>query len=207
MVDLISIKENEIIRIDTNDNDFTSCCGRREKHMFNICLGYTVLSRGKICRVVIYGKIIGFSNDMDITMLNYFFQFLFKSFFSRYLDLYYQNCPLQVISFLFMLSRMCHGATAKQCPAPEPIHSKALKGYTFKTLLNLSLFECLYYSHDEFRCQSCNYVLKENICEMNNRIKEAKPDQFVSDPDRLYNKRGAHRGKIKLINNLRPCPH
>ncbi|CAH3026325.1 unnamed protein product [Porites evermanni] len=92
-----------------------------------------------------------------------------------------------------MLSRMCHGVTAEQCPTPEPIHSKALKGYTFKTLINLSLFECFYYCHDEFRCQSYNYVLKENVCEMNNRIKEVKPDQFVSDPDRLYNKRGAHR--------------
>ena len=186
--------------------------------MLNFFLGYTVLSRGKICSVVIYGKIIGWltaflkslivsGDDMDITMLNYFFQFLFKSFFSRYLDLYYHNCLLYVISFLFMLSWMCHGVTAEQCPAPEPIHSKALKGYTFKTLLNLSLFECLYYCHDEFRCQSYNYVLKENIWEMNNRIKEAKLHQFVSDPDRLYNKRGAHRGKIKLINNLRPCPH
>ena len=186
--------------------------------MPNFCLGYTVLSRGKICSVVMYGKIIGWltaflkslivsSNDMDITMLNYFFQFLFKSFSSRYLDLHYQNCPLYVISFLSMLSRMCHGVTAEQCPTPEPIHSKALKGYTFKTLLNLSSFECLYYCHDEFRCQSYNFVLKENICEMNNRIKEAKPDQFVSDPDRLYDKRGAHRSKIKFMNNLRPCPH
>ena len=169
--------------------------------------------------IAVYGKIIGWltaflksrlkasSNDMDITMLNCFFQFLFESFFSRYLDLYYQNCPLYVISFLFMLSRMCHGVTAEQCPTPEPIHGKALEEYTFKTMLNLSSFECLYFCHDEFRCQSYNYVLKENICEMNNRIKEAKPEQFVSDPDRLYNKRGAHRGKIKLMNNLRPCPH
>ena len=102
---------------------------------------------------------------------------------------------------------MCHGVTAEQCPTPEPIHGKALKGYTFKTLQNLSSFECLYYCHDEFRFQSYNYVLKENICEMNNKIKEAKPDQFVSDPDRLYDKRWTHRGKIKLINNLRPCPH
>ena len=176
---------------------------------------YTVLSRGKICSVLIYGKIIGWltaflksliasSNDIDITMINYFFQFLFKLFFSTYLD---QNCPLYVISFLFMLSRMCHGVTAEQCPTRQPIHGTALKGYTFKTLLNLSSFECLYYCHDEIRCQSYNYVLKENICEMNNRIKEAKPDQFVSDPDRLYDKRGAHRSKIKFINNLRPCPH
>ena len=132
--------------------------------MPNFCLGYTVLSRGKICSVLIYGKIIGWltaflksliasSNDIDITMINYFFQFLFKLFFSTYLD---QNCPLYVISFLFMLSRMCHGVTAEQCPTRQPIHGTALKGYTFKTLLNLSSLECLYYCHDEIRCQSYN---------------------------------------------------
>ena len=34
---------------------------------------------------------------------------------------------------------------------------------------------------------------------MNNRTKEAKPEQFVSDSDRFYMKRGAHRGKANFI--------
>ena len=34
---------------------------------------------------------------------------------------------------------------------------------------------------------------------MNNRTKEAKPDQFVSDPDRFYMKRGAHGSKVIVI--------
>ena len=34
---------------------------------------------------------------------------------------------------------------------------------------------------------------------MNNRTKEAKPKQFVSDPDRFYMKRGAHRSKVIVI--------
>ena len=46
------------------------------------------------------------------------------------------------------------------------------------------------------KCQSYNYVIKDNICEINNRTKEAKPENFVSDSERFYKKRGAHRGKI-----------
>ena len=36
-------------------------------------------------------------------------------------------------------------------------------------------------------------MIKNNVCEMNNRTKEAKPERFVSDPGRFYIKRGAHR--------------
>ena len=96
---------------------------------------------------------------------------------------------------LFALSRMCHDVTTDQCPAQEPIYGKALTGFTFKTLLGTSAFGCLYHCHYEVRCQSYNFVIRDNICEMNNRTKEAKPEQFVSDPDRSYMERGARRGK------------
>lgn len=98
------------------------------------------------------------------------------------------------VSLIVILSRMCHGVTADKCPAQEPFHGKALKGFTFKTLQETSAFECLYHCHYEVRCQSYNFVVKHNICEMNNRTKEAKPERFVSDADRFYMKRGAHRG-------------
>ena len=106
---------------------------------------------------------------------------------------------------LFALSQMCHVVAAGQCPAQEPIYWKALKGYTFKTLLGSSPFGCLYHCHYEVRCQSYNFVLEDKICEMNNRTKEAKPKQFVSDPDRFYMKRGKHRGKIYLTLTLNIC--
>ena len=96
----------------------------------------------------------------------------------------------------------CHGKTADQCPAQPAIYGKALKGYTFKTLVTSSSLECLVDCHYEDRCQSYNYVIKTNICEMNNRTKEAKPDQFVSDPDRFYMKRGAHRSKVIVTINI-----
>ncbi|XP_078370821.1 uncharacterized protein LOC144654536 [Oculina patagonica] len=103
---------------------------------------------------------------------------------------------------LFALYRKCHGQTADQCPAQLPIYDKALKGYTFKTVVSSSAFDCLVHCHYEDRCQSYNYVIKTSICEMNNRTKEAKPEQFVSDPDRFYMKRGAHRKPLGSIPSL-----
>ena len=111
------------------------------------------------------------------------------------------NWVLFAVLCFVAFSYKCHGKTAGQCPAEQAIYGKALKGYTFKTLASSSSFECLVDCHYEDRCQSYNYVLKTNICEMNNRTKEAKPDQFVSDPDRLYMKRGAHRSKVIVIRN------
>ena len=109
---------------------------------------------------------------------------------------------LFVVAFFLVLSWRCHGEAADQCPPKQSILGKALKGFTFKTLLSPSAFECLVDCHYEDICQSYNYVTKTNICEMNNRTKEAKPEQFVSDPDRFYVKRGAHRSKVIVIVNV-----
>ena len=110
---------------------------------------------------------------------------------------------LTLAVFLFLASSYkCQGKTADQCPAEQPIYGRALKGYTFKSLVASSSLECLVDCNYEDRCQSYNYVITTNICEMNNRTKEAKPDQFVSDPNRFYMKRGAHRSKVTVIINI-----
>ncbi|KAL9989361.1 hypothetical protein ACROYT_G003902 [Oculina patagonica] len=109
--------------------------------------------------------------------------------------------PTQLFAVLFFLalSWKCNGEAADQCPAQQPIYGKALKGFTFTSLASPTAFGCLVDCHYEDRCQSYNYVMKTNICEMNNRTKEAKPEQFVSDPDRFYMKRGAHRKQLGSI--------
>ena len=132
-----------------------------------------------------------------ITMLNNIFSFCYRNVSLSPVAMYL-NLFLAVFS-AFALPRMCHGVSADQCPAQEPIYWKALKGYTFKTLMSSSPFECLYHCHYDFRCQSYNYVIKDDICEMNNRTKDAKPEQFVSDLNRFYMKRGAHRGKANFV--------
>lgn len=136
---------------------------------------------------------------MKIIFLVSLVSFLY-AFFQEFFSLLVAMHPLLFTVFpLFALYRKCHGQTADQCPAQQPIYDKALKGYTFKTVVSSSAFDCLVHCHYEDRCQSYNYVIKTNICEMNNRTKEVKPEQFVSDPGRFYVKRGAHRSKVILI--------
>ena len=103
--------------------------------------------------------------------------------------IYVRRCTTVAVLFILILSlEKYHGEIAEQCPAQQPIYGEALNGFTFKTLLSSSAFGCSVDCHEEDRCQSYNYVIKQNICEMNNRTKEAKPEQFVSDPDRFYMK-------------------
>lgn len=103
------------------------------------------------------------------------------------------------VFFVFLsLSALSSFSRGSQCPIQEPIYGKALKDYTFKTLPGRSHFDCLYHCHYEVKCQSYNYDMKDKICEMNNRTKEAKPLNFVTDPARFYMRRGTHRGKDNL---------
>ena len=52
--------------------------------------------------------------------------------------------------------------------------------------------------NSDVRCQSYNYVIFKDICELNNRTKEATPQGFVRDKDRYYMTKTPKRGsKIK----------
>ena len=102
---------------------------------------------------------------------------------------------------ILLLSYKCCVESADHCPAQQPVYGMALKGFTFKTLVATSEFECLVYCHYEDRCQSFNYATRTNICEMNNRTKDAKPEQFVSDPGRFYSRRAAYRSKVFVTIN------
>ncbi|CAH3196279.1 unnamed protein product, partial [Porites evermanni] len=47
------------------------------------------------------------------------------------------------------------------------------------------------------RCQSFNFVISLHMCEFNDRTKEAKPNDFIQNPDRFYIRRDANRGSIE----------
>ena len=64
------------------------------------------------------------------------------------------------------------------------------KRITGAPLGNVCLREC----YRDFRCQSFNYIISKETCEMNNRTKEARPEDFVSNTDRYYFKRDMNRG-------------
>ena len=61
-----------------------------------------------------------------------------------------------------------------------------LKGHIIKTMRTSISLQCLRACYDDDRCQSFNYVMLQDICELNNATKEARPEYFVPSPERYY---------------------
>ena len=68
-----------------------------------------------------------------------------------------------------------------------------LQRHIFKQMTAPS-YVCLKECRLDLRCQSFNYVISKEMCEFNNRTKEARPEDFVPDPDRYYLRRDIGRG-------------
>ena len=88
------------------------------------------------------------------------------------------------VALLFFLTFF--NVTAGQCFTEHNIPGMALKGLTFKRFLVKAPYVCDFKCDQDVRCQSFNYVIRENVCELNNLTKEEKPEHFVRDPERFY---------------------
>ena len=91
---------------------------------------------------------------------------------------------------------MFSGLIAKQCSREVSVYGMMLQRHIFKIVETFNTLECLTACNDLKRCQSFNYVVSKNICEMNNRTKEARPEDFVPDSDRYYYGRVRNRGLL-----------
>ncbi|KAL9964960.1 hypothetical protein ACROYT_G028677 [Oculina patagonica] len=78
-----------------------------------------------------------------------------------------------------------------------------LKGHIFKTFnARHGSLDCRQACNSDFRCQSYNYVIFRDICELNNRTKEARPEDFVKDKDRYYMRKAPKRVPLGSIPEL-----
>nr|XP_058942097.1 fibrillin-3-like [Pocillopora verrucosa] len=91
------------------------------------------------------------------------------------------------ITVLVMASVALRHLTSQQCGTDlHSVYQMMLQGHTFKTLKTQpGTTECRQACRADIRCQSFNVVFK-GICELNNRTKEARPDDFVKDLERYY---------------------
>ena len=87
----------------------------------------------------------------------------------------------------------------KQCRQERSIYGMALRGFVFKKFSVTAIHECDISCEREIACQSYNYVIGEKSCELNNRTKEASPENFHSDPARFYVTRFVDRGKYSAL--------
>ena len=98
----------------------------------------------------------------------------------------------------FLMSRIGVFQAASHCQTKgKSIGEMFLRGHTFKTC-NAELPECFIRCANEVTCQSFNFVIGQKVCELNNRTKEARPEDFMPDPTRFYMKRVNNRGTIPL---------
>ena len=82
-----------------------------------------------------------------------------------------------------------------QCRIEINIRGMALKGFAFKRMAVAAPHICDILCEREIICQSYNFNRKEQICELNNRTKDARPENFRSDPAWFYIRRLNGRGK------------
>ena len=102
---------------------------------------------------------------------------------------------------LLGMSQMFYKLNAQQCiiRGEYSIRGMMLKGHTFiEERTGLIWLSCLEKCDNDVRCQSFNYVISQGICELNNRTKEATPEDFVPDSDRFYIKRLDESGIVLL---------
>ena len=97
--------------------------------------------------------------------------------------------------FVLFASNMEFVTANGQCRAEVNIQGMALKRSVFKRWSLAAPHLCDVKCGLEISCQSYNYNPKYQICELNNRTKEAKPENFLSAPAWFYIRRLNGRGK------------
>lgn len=97
--------------------------------------------------------------------------------------------------FFVIIFEVLHGAFS-QCTAGQySITNMMLRKHIFKTFKTSSPSQCLATCEEDARCQSFNYVITTDVCELNNRTKEARPEHFTASNSRYYFGLITNRGK------------
>ena len=99
------------------------------------------------------------------------------------------------LRFVLFASTMEFVTTNDQCRTEVNIQGVALRRSVFKRWSLAAPHLCDVKCGQEITCQSYNYNRKYQICELNNRTKEARPDNFLSAPAWIYIRRLNGRGK------------
>ena len=120
------------------------------------------------------------------------------------------------LRFVLFASTMEFVTANDQCRTEVNIQGMALKKHVFKRWSLTAPHLCDVKCGQDIACQSYNYHRKYKICELNNRTKEARPDNFLPAPVWFYMRRSNGRGEkskvfpsvwfLFLLNLLHPQP-
>ena len=114
------------------------------------------------------------------------------------------HCYATVVIFLTISLQAC--ADNLQCKHVRSVYGTMLKGHVIQESNVANILTCGQFCNSNIRCQSINYVISGHLCELNSRTKEARPEDYVQDADRVYLTRPSERGielKMSVISVLR----
>nr|XP_058971268.1 uromodulin-like [Pocillopora verrucosa] len=106
------------------------------------------------------------------------------------------------LRFVLFASTMEFVTANDQCRTEVNIQGMALEGHVFKRWSLAAPHLCDVKCGQEITCQSYNYNRKYQICELNNRTKEARPENFLSAPAWFYIRRLNGRAPLGSIPEL-----
>ena len=99
------------------------------------------------------------------------------------------------VAAVVMVSSQMISADFQRCGPESSLYGAMLRGHTFQKMKTKDSLECLQACNADVRCQSLNYVISTDVCELNNRTKEERPKDFVSDEERFYLRRFEKRSR------------
>lgn len=102
---------------------------------------------------------------------------------------------IRLVSACLVCIAFCFAVDTRRCGREASVYGKMLKGSVFMKLASKTSYHCQQACEKEKRCQSFNYVVDREECELNSRTMESRPKDFVSDQERLYMKRYKNRGE------------
>ncbi|XP_044181282.1 uromodulin-like isoform X1 [Acropora millepora] len=77
-----------------------------------------------------------------------------------------------------------------------------LRGHVFEEHNAVNILACSLLCNSNIRCQSINYVISRHLCELNSRTKEARPEDYLQDPDRVHLTRPRERVSLGFIKEV-----
>ena len=127
-------------------------------------------------------------------------KFLFQVLW-EHLTMTYKPAMTSILLFLAFATfgKVISAEEPQRCPAfvsQRSVYGMMLKQHIYKTAMAGMGLECVFMCRTDDRCQSFNFVISRHLCEFNDRTKEARPEDFVADPDRYYYTKDINRGNF-----------
>ena len=91
-----------------------------------------------------------------------------------------------VTAAIFLTCHVICQVDAEQCKSEHSVYGMMLKGHVFEEKKTATILSCVLQCDANIRCQSLNYVISQYVCELNSRTKDARPEDFIPDADRIY---------------------